>query len=104
MWHRNYTSQKTLFRPQLARPAFLLFLVFILFGFVPASTAQWTPMNPVVAVQQQPDGATFTMKSGSLRLQLCSASILRVLYSPTSSFAALRPDPVIIKSTWPLAK
>ena len=61
-------------------------------------------MNPVVAVQQQPDGAIFTMKSGALRLQVCSDSILHVLYSPSSSFPARRPDPVIVKTTWPAIK
>ena len=82
---------------------FILAILF-LFGFSSAALAQWAPMNPVIAVQPQPDGATFTMKSGTLRLQVCSDSIIHVLYSPTASFPASRPDPVVIKMNWPATK
>jgi alpha-D-xyloside xylohydrolase len=51
-------------------------------------------------VQQQPYGALLTMQSGTLKLQVCSPSIVRVLYSPTSSFPQ-RPDYVITKQSWP---
>jgi alpha-D-xyloside xylohydrolase len=61
--------------------------------------AQWTPMNPVTAVQQQPDGVLFTMGTGSLKLQVCSDSIIHVLYSQTPSFSE-HPDFVIIKKDW----
>jgi len=61
-------------------------------------------MNPVTAVQQQPDGATFTMKSGILRLQVCSDSIVHVIYALTSSFPPGHPDPVVIKKSWPATK
>ncbi|MGA7568113.1 MAG: glycoside hydrolase family 31 protein [Terriglobales bacterium] len=67
------------------------------------AVAQWTPMNPVTSVQQEPDGVIFTMKSGILRLQICSNSIVHVLYSLTSSFPLRRPDPVVIKTNWPAA-
>ncbi len=60
-------------------------------------------MNPVTSVQQEPDGVIFTMKSGILRLQICSNSIVHVLYSLTSSFPLRRPDPVVIKTNWPAA-
>src|SRR5947209_16617597 len=65
--------------------------------------AQWTPMNPVRNVQQQADGAVFTMGTGTLKIQVCSDSIIRVLYSPTASFHK-RTDPVVIKENWPAAK
>ena len=68
-----------------------------------AAVAQWAPMNPVVAVQPQADGVIFTMSSGTLRLQVCSNSIVHVLYSPTASFPS-RPDPVVIKTNWPVTK
>ncbi len=75
---------------------------------VSPARAQWEARNPVTAIQPQPDGAIFTMKTGTLRLQVCSESIIHVLYSPTSSlslsFPASRPDPVIIKTSWPVAK
>jgi alpha-D-xyloside xylohydrolase len=73
-------------------PAFL-FLVL-------AAHAQWAPMNPVTAIQQQPDGVLFTMKTGVLKIQVCTASIVHLVYSATSSFPNL-PDYVITKTTWP---
>jgi alpha-D-xyloside xylohydrolase len=85
-------------------PMLMLKVVIVLTGIVSSATAQWSPMNPVVAVQQQADGAIFPMKIGTLRLQICSDSIIHVLYSPTASFPPGRPDPVVIKTSWPTAK
>ena len=65
--------------------------------------AQWTAMNPVKKVQQESDGAVFTMSTGTLKLQVCSDSVIRVLYSPTASFPK-RPDYVVIKESWPESK
>ena len=65
--------------------------------------AQWTPMNPVRNVQQQADGIVLSMGTGTLKIQVCSDSIIRVLYSPTASFPK-RTDPVVIKENWPAAK
>ena len=65
--------------------------------------AQWTPLNPVRNVQQQADGAVFTMGTGTLKIQVCSDSIIRVLYSPTATFPQ-RTDYVVIKQSWPAAK
>ena len=65
--------------------------------------AQWTAMNPVKKVQQEADGAVFTMGTGTLKLQVCSDSVIRVLYSPTASFPK-RPEYVVIKESWPAAK
>jgi alpha-D-xyloside xylohydrolase len=62
--------------------------------------AQWNPLNPVVGVQQQSDGALFTMQSGMLRIEICTDSIIHVLYSPVSSFPARRDD-VVLKTHWP---
>ncbi|MGA7300125.1 MAG: hypothetical protein WBX10_07445, partial [Candidatus Sulfotelmatobacter sp.] len=83
---RNYTR---LLRVMLA--------ILLAFEFSSTALAQWAPMNPVVTVQPQPDGVILAMKSGTLRLQVCSNSIVHVLYSPTTSFPASRPDPVVIK-------
>jgi len=85
------------------RSSAIRFLQFVLLAFATAAHAQWTPMNPVTAVQQQQDGVLFTMGTGSLKLQVCSDSIIHVLYSRTSSFAE-RPDYVIVKKTWPDTK
>src|SRR5258705_10744076 len=64
---------------------------------------QWTPMNPVRKVQQEADGVLFTMGTGTLKVQVCSDSIIRVLYSPTATFPK-RTDFVVIKDSWPAAK
>jgi alpha-D-xyloside xylohydrolase len=60
-------------------------------------------MNPVHKVQQVPDGVVFTLGTGTLKLQVCSDSVIRVLYSPTATFPK-REDFVIIKENWPAAQ
>jgi alpha-D-xyloside xylohydrolase len=79
--------------------AFVLSLLFL--GTL--AHAQWTERNPVTGARQQANGVLFTMKSGALKLQVCSDSIIRVLYSATSSFAE-HPDYVVLKKDWPAAK
>jgi alpha-D-xyloside xylohydrolase len=82
-----------------------LFAVTLLVAaFASPALAQWEPRNPMTAVQPQTDGATFTMKTGTLRLRICSESIIHVLYSSTSSLPPSRPDPVVIKTSWPATK
>jgi alpha-D-xyloside xylohydrolase len=68
-----------------------------------AAHAQWTAMNPVRQVQQQPDGVLFSMGTGTLKVQVCSDSVIRVLYSATTSFLK-RADYVVIKESWPVAQ
>ena len=79
------------------------FLLVISFLAMKSADAQWTPMNPVRKVQQEADGVAFTMGTGTLKLQVCSESIIRVLYSPTATFPK-RTDFVVIKDSWPTAK
>ena len=85
-----------------------LFVSFLLCLFVclfcaAAAQAQWKPMNPVRDVQQQADGVLFTMGSGTLKVQVCSDSVIHVLYSPTATFPK-RTDFVVTKETWPAAQ
>ncbi len=87
-------------RHQLIRQSVLLCVLTLLAA---AAHAQWAPMNPVTAVQQQPDGVRFTMQTGTLKLQVCTDSIIRVRYSATSTFSD-RPDYVITKTSWPETK
>ena len=78
-------------------------LSIILFWFSLLSVvanAQWSPLNPVIDVRQQPDGALLTMRSGVLKLQVCSDAIVRVTYSPTSAIPQLN-DHLVIKTSWP---
>src|SRR5271169_400228 len=70
---------------------------------VATAHAQWAPMNPVTAVQQQADGVLFTQASGALNVQVCSDSVIRVLYSPTATFSK-RPEYVVLKENWPSTK
>ncbi len=72
--------------------------------FVPAGAyAQWAPMNPVKKVQQESDGVLLSMGTGTLKLQVCSDSVVHVLYSPTNAFPK-KTDYVITKDSWPSAK
>jgi alpha-D-xyloside xylohydrolase len=84
---------------------FALAMVGLWFGFFSSNyaQAQWAPMNPVKQVQPEADGALFTMGTGTLKLQVCSDSIIHVLYSPTASFPK-RTDFVVIHESWPAAK
>ena len=82
----------------------LILAVLLSFLIVAPVRAQWAPLNPIVGIQQQPDGVIFTMKSGLLKLQVSTDSIVHVVYSATASFPPARPDPVIIKTSWPGAK
>ena len=87
--------------PRQRRMVFQFLLVAFLAGVLATSAhAQWAPRNPVASVQQQDDGALFTMKAGTLKLQVCTDSIIRVRYSATSTFSTL-PDPVVTKHDWP---
>jgi alpha-D-xyloside xylohydrolase len=65
--------------------------------------AQWNPLNPVVSVAQETDGALFTMKTGMLRVEICEDSIIHVVYSPTSIFPDA-PAYVVTKTAWPAAQ
>src|SRR5437588_9838526 len=80
----------------------IFFFIFVLMFGVFAS-AQWTPRNPITAVHEQPDGLVLKMGTGILRIQVCTDSIIHVLYSPTTEFPE-RPDFVIIKKSWSAAK
>src|SRR6478736_505827 len=82
---------------------FFLLAIGISFLAPISANAQWTPMNPVRNVQQEADGAVFTMGTGTLKIQVCSDSVIRVLYSPTATFPQ-RTDYVVIKQKWPAAK
>jgi alpha-D-xyloside xylohydrolase len=63
------------------------------------ANAQWTPRNPVKGIQQQVDGVVLQMGTGTLRVQVCTDSIIHVLYSPTSSFPEKR-DYAVLKTDW----
>ena len=73
--------------------------ILLLLLLATSARAQWNPLNPVISAQPQPDGVLLAMETGALRIQICSGSIVRVVYSPTPSFPA-RPDYIVTKQTW----
>ena len=75
-------------------------LVLSLLFLAPNTPAQWNPLNPVRTVEKQSDGVLFGMQTGLLRLQVCSDSVIRVLYTPTSSFPQVKQYAVIV-TRWP---
>ena len=81
---------------------FLLIAVWICIS-IGHLNAQWTPMNPVKNVQQETDGVVLSMGIGTLKLQVCSDSVIRVLYSPTATFPK-KTEYVVVKQSWPGAK
>src|SRR5277367_929795 len=64
--------------------------------------AQWVPLNPVNSVDPQPDGLVLVLQTGFLRFQVCSDSIVHVIYSIERDVPQ-RPDNLIIKKSWPKA-
>jgi len=84
-------------RPALRLSPFLLLCIFA--GFSGSACAQWTARNPVTAVERQTEGVLFTQKTGFLKLQVCSDSIIRVTYAPASNFHE-HPNFVITKTAW----
>jgi alpha-D-xyloside xylohydrolase len=74
----------------------------ILLLALPAS-AQWTELDPVTQVIKDSDGLRASFKSGALlKLQVCSDSIVHVVYSPTGNFPKLADD-LVTKTSWPPA-
>ena len=59
---------------------------------------QITPGN-VVRFEQQSDGVLFRMKTGAIKLQVCTPSIIHALYSPDGSFPR-HPDPMVVRTAW----
>ncbi len=80
----------------------LLAATVLLFPMVRSAHAQWTPLNPVASAEQQPDGALITLKTGYLRLHVCTDSIVRVVYSLEANVPP-RTDFIVTKTSWPHA-
>jgi alpha-D-xyloside xylohydrolase len=88
-----------------SRPFLFSFLatLSVCFFCAAAAHAQWTAMNPVRKVQQESDGVVFSMGTGTLKVQVCSDSVIHVLYSATATFPK-RADYVVTKESWPVAQ
>jgi hypothetical protein len=66
----------------------------------PSSSAQRNPLNPVRSSQKDASGLTSVLEKGALRFEVCSDSMIRVLYSPSHEFRKIAGY-VVIKSNWP---
>src|SRR5579871_5227194 len=75
---RERTTGSTL-NKTMRKLSFALLVNFLLVFFLFSSAnAQWTPKNPVISFQKQADGVVFTMQSGTLKVLVCSDSIIHV--------------------------
>jgi alpha-D-xyloside xylohydrolase len=83
-------------RYQYSAPLFLLFFA----ALAPSVMAQWTPLNPVTSADPQPDGVVLVLQSGFLRFQVCSDSIVHVVYSKERDVPQ-RTDFLVTKKSWP---
>ncbi len=82
-----------------SRSRFIFALTTLLVAVTPIAHSQWRPRNPVTSVQRQADGVLLTQKQGFLRLQVCTDSIIHVIYSPTAS-PQQHKNYVVIKTAW----
>jgi alpha-D-xyloside xylohydrolase len=88
-----------MWRLRLSDSVPLLITLFLLPEFTLTARAQWRPRNPVTAVQRQADAVVLTQQTGFLKIQVCSDSIVHVVYSPASSFQE-HPNYVVTKTSW----
>jgi alpha-D-xyloside xylohydrolase len=87
-----------------SRRSFISGFGFLLLLFVLVSTqrcaAQWNPLNPVKSLDRDEAGVTLNLEHGVLRFQVCSETMIRVLYSPQREFPHVA-EYVVIKTEWP---
>ncbi len=81
------------------RSAIFVGVLLLLFCLSSSAFAQWNPLNPVTGVKQQADGVVLTMRVGTLRLVVCSGSIVRVTYSLGAGIPDT-PQYVVARQSW----
>lgn len=87
----------------MKRLSFAVLLCSLVFVFPPVAGAQWSPLNPVTGVEKQSDGVLLHMRTGTLRLQVCTDSIIHVVYAPGSTIPDVRQF-IVTKTGWPAAQ
>ncbi len=65
--------------------------------------AQWIPVNAVKSAEIQPDGVLLTLQTGYLRYQVCSDSLVHIVYSLEREVPR-HPDFLVLKTAWPKAE
>ena len=73
------------------------------FAMAPPLPAQGVPLNPVKSADPLPDGVLLTLDHGYLRLQVCSDSIIHIVYSLDRNVPE-RTDFLVVKKDWPKAE
>jgi alpha-D-xyloside xylohydrolase len=102
-WSARYLSQKGRIQISVTSRklcALVGWWVLSVLGMGSSALAQWNPLNPVKSVKQQADGVVLAMQTGTLRLLICSESMIRVTYAPGASFPDT-PQYVVNKTSWP---
>jgi alpha-D-xyloside xylohydrolase len=94
----GFVTLAPLIRKGIMRKQWLLPFVLILIVSI-YSTAQWKEWNPVVSYQQQQGAVLLKMKTGVLRIQPCTDSIIRITYSAADTIPQ-QTEYVVIKSQW----
>ena len=82
---------------------YVAFFALVYFALANAVCAQWLPLNPVKSVEPQADGVELSLENGYLRLQVCSDSIVHVIYSLERDVPK-HTDFLVTKTTWPKAE
>jgi alpha-D-xyloside xylohydrolase len=77
-----------------------LVLLLTLLAASPSVLAQWIPLNTVTSAETQPDGVVLVLQNGYLRFQVCSDSIIHVVYSMDRNVPE-HTDFLVIKKSWP---
>src|SRR5689334_3315456 len=83
-------------------PCFLRFFIvsFLVFLAVPQFLcAQWNALNPVQSSQKDASALTLNLERGAVRFQICSDTIIRVLYSPQHEFPHVK-EYVVTRTDW----
>jgi len=74
-------------------------LIALLATLTVAASAQWIPENPSLDYQKLSNGILVRMQMGSMRLEVCTESIIHVTYAPTWPPPS-HPELSIVKTNW----
>jgi hypothetical protein len=79
--------------------------VFLFVSILLCARGNWAQISPgaVVRYDRQSDDVLFRMTNGRIRVQVCTPSMVHVVYSPNGTFPH-EPDPNVLQSSWPAAQ
>src|SRR5580765_5787513 len=94
---------KSKVRTRVALLSRLIGLSVLFFVVTFPAVGQWVPLNPVKSVETQPDGVVLILENGYLRFQVCTESVVHVVYSLERTVRE-RVDFLVITKSWPKAE